>query len=122
MCAELTATMIVWPRRCGHDGMVLELVEHHRPYWLARRRGRRVSMTVPAPGFALAAGLALANSTPPREAADADFTAWSGRAVTVLRYAGCVLGDVEVERARSAGVAVEVVDLDANTQSRRGAR
>ena len=59
MGAEMTATMVVWPKQCGHGGTVLELVEHHRPYWLGRRAGRRVSAPVPARGYTLSTGLAL---------------------------------------------------------------
>lgn len=112
MGAEMTATMIVWPTRCGRGGVVLELVEHFRPNWLGWREGRRISATVPKPGRALRAGLMLArpalrNSTP-----RPGFASWSGQRVTVLRYRGCVLGDGEFESAREAGVHIEVVDLD----------
>ena len=67
---------------------------------------------VAAPTCALATGLALASPVAKVEATVADFAAWAGRRVTVLRYEGCVLSDAEVERAREAGVTVEVVDVD----------
>jgi hypothetical protein len=112
MGAEMTATMIVWPKRCGHGGMVLELVEHFRPYWLGRRAGRRVSATVPDVGHALCTGLALARPATHRESAGHGLAGWSGRQVTVLRYAGCLMGDDEIAAARGAGVRIEVVDID----------
>jgi hypothetical protein len=37
--------------------------------------------------------------------------------VTVLRYAGCVLTDEEIERAREAGVSVEVVNIASGASS-----
>jgi hypothetical protein len=116
--AETTATMIVWPRGCGHGGMVLELVEHHRPYWLGRRRGRQVSAAVPARGCGLSTGLALAIPAATADITAAALGAWAGRRVTLLRYAGCVLGDAEVQRVRRAGVRVEVVDVDGGANQR----
>lgn len=62
--AEMTAAMIVWPKRCGHGGLVLELVEHFRPYWLTRRAGASASARVRKPGMALSAGLGLAAAPP----------------------------------------------------------
>ena len=47
MSAELTATMLVWPRPCGHGGVVLELLEHFTPFWVCRRGGRSVTARVP---------------------------------------------------------------------------
>jgi hypothetical protein len=90
----------------------LDLVEHFRPYWLVRHKGREIAAVVAAPTCALATGLALASPVAKVEATVADFAAWAGRRVTVLRYEGCVLSDAEVERAREAGVTVEVVDVD----------
>jgi hypothetical protein len=111
MPAEKTATMIVWPKDCGHWGTVLELVEHFRPYWLGRHMGRRVSAGVAAPTCALSTGLTLATPVTNVGSTAADLAAWAGRRVTLLRYAGCVLGDAEVERAREAGLSIEVVDI-----------
>jgi hypothetical protein len=119
--AEMTATMIVWPRGCGHGGMVLDLVEHHRPYWVGRRNGRRVPAPVPAPGEALSTGLALAIPAPTAGITAAEFDACAGRRVTLLRYAGCILGDAEIQLARRAGVRVEVVDVDGGARSHRSA-
>ena len=116
MPAENTATMIVWPKDCGHGGTVLELVEHFRPYWLGRRMGRQVSAVIATPTCALAAGLLLA-SPANVDATAADLAGWAGRRVTVLRYAGCVLTDAEIERAREAGVSVEVVDIASGASS-----
>lgn len=111
MGAEMTATMIVWPRPCGHGGMVLELVEHFRPYWLGRTQGRRVTAPVPSADRVLSSGLALAcRGTRP-----------NGRRMTILRYAGCILGDAEIDRARRAGAHIEVVDVDGNTHTERSA-
>ncbi|MBS9532082.1 hypothetical protein KIH27_00605 [Mycobacterium sp. M1] len=112
MPAEQTATMIVWPKDCGHGGAVLELVEHFRPYWLGRRAGRRVSAVLLASENALATGLSLADSD-----TGEGFAEWTGRRVTVLRYPGCVLTDAEVDRAREAGVDVEVVEIAAGADS-----
>lgn len=107
----MTATMIVWPRPCGHGGIVLELVEHFRPYWLGHTRGRRVSLTVPSTERVLATGLALA-----RRSARS-----TGRRVTILRYAGCILSDTEIDQARQSGAHIEVVDIDGSTQTERSA-
>lgn len=112
MCAEMTATMLVWPRRCGHGGMVLELVEGHRPYWLGRRGGRRVSRRIPEWGSALSSGLDLAQ--PGRRD-------WAGRSITLVRYAGCFLTDTEIDLARTAGLHIDVVDLGGQTQEKRSA-
>jgi hypothetical protein len=112
MGAEMTATMIVWPKRCGHGGMVLELVEHFRPYWLGRRAGHRVSATVPEVGQVLCTGLSLARPTPSGASAWRGLAGWSGRQVTVLRYAGCLINDGEIATARAAGLVIEVVDVD----------
>ena len=112
MGAEMTATMIVWPKRCGHGGIVLELVEHFRPYWLGRRAGHRVSANVPDIGQVLCTGLALARPTPNGESARPGLAGWAGRQITVLRYAGCLMSDDEVAAARAAGVLIEVVDVD----------
>jgi hypothetical protein len=120
MGAEMTATMIVWPKRCGHGGMVLELVEHFRPYWLGRRAGRRISATVPDEGHALCTGLALARPTSRGVATTRGLAGWYGRQVTVLRYAGCLMGDDEIAAARAAGVRIEVVDVDGGRVERNG--
>jgi hypothetical protein len=119
----MTATMIAWPKDCGHEAMALELVEHHRPYWRGRRTGHRpVSAAVPAPGCVLSTGLALANPCGPGpiDGTAADLAAWASRPVTLLRYAGCVLVDAEIERARQAGLDVEVVDVDGGARSEWG--
>lgn len=112
MGAEMTATMIVWPKRCGHGGMVLALVEHFQPYWLGRRAGRRVSAAIPDLGHALCTGLSLARPAASAAPARPGLAGWAGRQVTVLRFAGCVLGDGEIEAARAAGVLIEVIDVD----------
>lgn len=112
MGAEMTATMIVWPKRCGHGGIILELVEHFRPYWLGRRAGRRVSAAIPDFGHALRTGLALAQPATGGRPPSRGLAAWSGRQVTVLRYTGCFIGDDEISAARAAGVLIEVVDVD----------
>ena len=117
MGAELTATMIVWPRRCGHGGMVLELVEHFRPYWLGRRLGRRVSAPAASVDRVLSAGLPLACPGPVTGAKNAEVFRWDGRRITLLRYAGCVISDSEIDQAREAGVCIEVVDIDGDTRS-----
>lgn len=119
MGAEMTATMIVWPRRCGHGGKVLELVEHFRPYWLARVSGRKVSAPVPAPDRVLAPALALVVPAAGAGDGEPDLSRWAGKQITVLRYGGCVLDDLEVQRARQAGVLIEVVDVDGCTRPER---
>lgn len=121
MGAEMTATMIVWPRPCGHGGTVLELVEHFRPYWYGRRAGRRVASNIPAPGMALVTGLAFAAPTAPAYS-DSHGAAMAGRRVTLLRYPGCILGDDEIAQARREGVHIEVVDVDGDARSERSGR
>lgn len=132
--AEMTATMIVWPKRCGHGGLVLELVEHFRPYWLTRRVGSSVSARVLEPGMALSAGLRLAAEPPPGRRSCAhrssamshrhvhQHPSMAGRRVTLLRYAGCILTDAEIGAARQAGVRLEVVDLQSNTSTDRSGK
>lgn len=132
--AEMTATMIVWPKRCGHGGLVLELVEHFRPYWLTRRAGTSVSARVREPGMALSAGLRLATAPPPGRRSCAhrssamshrhvhQHPSMAGRRVTLLRYAGCILTDAEIDAARLAGVQLEVVDLQSNTSTDRSGK
>ncbi len=121
MGADLTATMLVWPRQCGHGGMVLELVEHFTPYWLGRRAGRSVSARVPTRDRVLVTGLGLA--CPGRAACDRDdFARWAGRRMTLLRYRGCVLADEEIAQARDAGIHIEVVDVDGETRAERSNR
>lgn len=122
MPAENTAIMIVWPKHCGHGGTVLLLVEHFRPYWLGRSRGRQVSQVIATPAHALEAGLSLAGRLANRGATATDVAAWSGRRVTVLRYSGCVLTDAEIESAREAGLGVEVVDLGSGASQYWGGR
>ena len=122
MGAEMTATMIVWPKECGQGGRVLELVEHFRPYWLRRRAGRELCAVVATPACALSTGLALAGPTAHTDSAAPDLAAWAGRRVTLLRYGGCCLGDTEVEQARAAGVRLDVVDLDHEGPAQGGAR
>jgi hypothetical protein len=117
MAALNTATMIIWPKDCGHGGIVLELVEHFRPYWLGRRLGRQVSAVIATPTCVLARGLSLASPVEDADATAPDLATWAGRQVTVLRYAGCVLTDAEVDRAREAGVSVEVVDFASDPSS-----
>ena len=130
--AEMTATMIVWPKRCGHGGgLVLELVEHHRPYWLTRRSGVSVSAQVPEPGVTLSTGLMLAVAPPPPRGGCGhpgspiqhrhvhQRPLMRGRHVTVLRYAGCILTDAEIDAARHAGVRLEVVELNDDTNTDR---
>jgi hypothetical protein len=114
--------MIVWPKDCGHGGSVLDLVEHFRPYWLVTRKGRELSAVVEAPTCAFATGLALASPVAHVDATAGDFAAWAGRQVTLLRYEGCVLGDAEVERAREAGVTVEVINVGSAASSDLGER
>lgn len=65
---------------------------------------------ITAPSCALATGLSLACPVVGVDGAAADFAAWAGRDVTVLRYTGCVVTESEIERARAAGVRVEVID------------
>lgn len=134
MGAEMTATMIVWPKRCEHGGLVLKLVEHFRPYWLTRRAGASVSARVREPGMTLSAGLGLAAVPPPgRRSCGHRSSAMpqrhvhqrpsmAGRHVTLLRYAGCILGDAEIDAARQAGVRLEVVDLQGNTSTDRSGK
>jgi hypothetical protein len=119
MPPENTATIIMWPKECGHGGTVLQLVEHFRPYWLRTRMGRQLAAVVPAPMCTLATGLGLASPAGNVDAAASDFAAWAGRRVSLLRYAGCVLNDAEVERARAAGVSVEVVDIASDARLKR---
>lgn len=132
--AEMTATMIVWPKRCGHGGLVLELVEHFRPCWLTRRAGASVSARVREPGMALSAGLDLATAPPPprqscghqssaiRQRHVHQHPSIAGRHVTLLRYAGCILTDAEIDSARQAGVRLEVVNLQGNTSTDRSGK
>jgi hypothetical protein len=121
MGAEMTATMIVWPRRCGHGGMVLKLVEHFRPYWLGRRLGRQVSAPAASVDRVLSAGLPLAFPGPATGAENDDPFGWDGRWITLLRYEGCIIGDAEIGEVREAGVRIEVVDVDRDTRSERSA-
>jgi hypothetical protein len=132
--AEMTATMIVWPKRCGHGGLVLELMEHFRPYWLTRRAGASVSARIREPGMALSAGLGLAAAPPPGRRRCGhpsspmpqrhvhERPSMAGRHVTLLRYAGCILNDAEVDAARQGGVQLEVVDLQSNTSTDRNGK
>mgnify|MGYP000974073629 CR=1 FL=1 len=132
--AEMTAAMIVWPKRCGHGGLVLELVEHFRPYWLTRRAGASASARVRKPGMALSAGLGLAAAPPPgRRSCDHrssprphrhvhQHPSMAGRHVTLLRYAGCILTDAEIDAARQTGVRLEVVDFRGNTSTDRSSK
>jgi pyruvate/2-oxoglutarate/acetoin dehydrogenase E1 component len=46
----------------------------------------------------------------------------AGRHVTLLRYAGCILNDAEVDAARQGGVQLEVVDLQSNTSTDRNGK
>lgn len=118
MGAEMTATMIIWPKPCGHGGMVLELVEHFRPYWLRRRGGRQIAANVPERGHALCTGLSLARSPSATDTTTSTPSDWTGRRVTVLRYAGSILTDSEIEAARAAGVLIELVDVDGGCTER----
>jgi hypothetical protein len=132
--AEMTATMIVWPKRCGHGGLVLELVEHFRPYWLTRRAGASVSARIREPAMALSAGLGLAAAPPPGRRRCGHPSSpmphqhvhqrpsMMGRHVTLLRYAGSILTDAELDAARQAGVRLEVVDLQGNTNTDRSGK
>ena len=127
----MTATMIVWPKRCGHGGLVLELVEHFRPYWLTRRAGASVSARIREPGMALSAGLGLAAAPPPGRRRCGHPSSpmpqrhvrqrpsMAGRHVTLLCYPGCILTDIEIDAARLGGVQLEVVDLQGNTSTDR---
>lgn len=119
MSAELTATMLVWPRPCGHGGVVLELLEHFTPFWVCRRGGRSVTARVPTRERVLVTGLALA--CPGRAACDRgeDYERWANRRMTLLRYRGCVLADEEIKQARHAGLHIEVVDIDGTNRTER---
>lgn len=46
----------------------------------------------------------------------------AGRHVTLLRYAGCILTDAEIDAARQAGVRLEVVDLEDHTSTDRSGK
>lgn len=121
MGAEMTATMVVWPKDCRHGGMVLELVEHFRPYWLTRRGGHRESISVSSPEFALCSGLGLASPQAGSGNPAVRIAHWAGRRVTLLRYAGSLVGDAEIERLRMVGVKLEVVDVDGGAETKRSA-
>jgi len=101
--------------------MVLELVEHFRPYWLGRRFGRHVSAPAVSVDMVLSAVLPLAFPGPVTGAKNDYLFRWDGRRITLLRYADCVIGDAEIGEAREAGIRIEVVDIDGDTRSERSA-